>query len=140
MSCATGGGTGLTQLDRFNIVVLPGDGIGALLIIVINTRALTRPIIGPEVVGQALRVLTTVQAARAKSGLKLEIERHDFGGIAIDNHGNPLPDSTLAACKAADAILMGEIFHQLDTLLLTPAVQHTRLGWRTEMGCWARPS
>lgn len=32
---------------------------------------------------------------------------HDFGGHAIDTTGVPLPDETLEACKAADAILMG---------------------------------
>lgn len=40
--------------------------------------------------------------------LELELAEHDFGGIAIDNHGEPLPKSTLDACLAADAILMGQ--------------------------------
>ena len=41
---------------------------------------------------------------------KFELTSCDFGGIAIDNHGVPLPDATLAACKSADAVLMGESF------------------------------
>jgi len=61
---------------------------------------------GPEVVEQALRVLQTVASHTAD--IKLAVETHDFGGIAIDNHGVPLPDATLAACKSADAILMGK--------------------------------
>lgn len=39
--------------------------------------------------------------------VKFEVTAHDFGGIAIDNHGNPLPASTLEACQSADAILLG---------------------------------
>ncbi|KAF7332265.1 3-isopropylmalate dehydrogenase [Mycena kentingensis (nom. inval.)] len=76
-------------MPSFRVVVLPGDGIG------------------PEVVAQALRVLETVSAASADLDLKLE--SHDFGGCAIDAHGDPLPPSTLQACKEADAILMGSI-------------------------------
>jgi len=60
---------------------------------------------GPEVIEQALRVLQLVKAK--KSDIDLHISTHDFGGIAIDNHGEPLPESTLNACKSADAILMG---------------------------------
>lgn len=61
---------------------------------------------GPEVVHEATRVLETISSL---TDLKLNLASHDFGGIAIDNHGVPLPDSTLEACKAADAILMGEL-------------------------------
>ncbi|KAJ7180388.1 3-isopropylmalate dehydrogenase [Mycena crocata] len=73
----------------FRIVVLPGDGIG------------------PEVVGQAVRVLETISAASSEFDLKLE--SHNFGGCAIDSTGEALPASTLQACEAADAILMGSI-------------------------------
>ncbi|KAG5648865.1 3-isopropylmalate dehydrogenase [Asterophora parasitica] len=73
----------------FRVVLLPGDGIG------------------PEVVAQAVRVLEAVSAASLDFELKLE--SHDFGGCAIDAHGEPLPPSTLQACKDADAILMGSI-------------------------------
>lgn len=55
---------------------------------------------------QALRVLKVV--AESVFDVTLHIESHDFGGIAIDNHGEPLPKSTLEACSSADAILMGE--------------------------------
>ncbi|KAG6830321.1 3-isopropylmalate dehydrogenase [Tricholoma furcatifolium] len=73
----------------FNIVVLPGDGIG------------------PEVVEQATRVLEVVSELSPDFTLKLQ--PHLFGGCAIDAHGEPLPPSTLQACKEADAILMGSI-------------------------------
>jgi 3-isopropylmalate dehydrogenase len=44
----------------------------------------------------------------ATSDVELKLESHVFGGCAIDATGEPLPDSTLRACKEADAILMGE--------------------------------
>ncbi|WP_413111207.1 3-isopropylmalate dehydrogenase [Thaumasiovibrio sp. DFM-14] len=72
----------------YKIAVLPGDGIG------------------PEVMAQADKVLSAV-AERFK--LTFEMEQHDVGGIAIDNHGTPLPASTLAGCEAADAVLFGSV-------------------------------
>ena len=38
-----------------------------------------------------------------------ESTTHDVGGIGIDNHGEALPASTLAACEQADAILFGSV-------------------------------
>ncbi|ODN89684.1 3-isopropylmalate dehydrogenase [Cryptococcus wingfieldii CBS 7118] len=72
----------------FKIAVLPGDGIG------------------PEVVAEAVRVLETITA---NSDLKIELKNYDFGGAGIDAQGVPLPDDTLAACKEADAVLMGSV-------------------------------
>ena len=71
-----------------NIVVLPGDGIG------------------PEVAAAAVSVLKEV--AR-RHGHEFHFEEHDIGGIAIDKHGNPLPDATLQACRNADAVLLGAV-------------------------------
>lgn len=62
--------------------------------------------IGPEVVEQALQILDVV--SKATPDLQLDISSHLFGGCAIDATGIPLPDETLAACKAADAVLMGQ--------------------------------
>jgi len=70
------------------IVLLPGDGIG------------------PEVVAQAELVLKRIAE---KFGHAFSFTSHDIGGIAIDKTGNPLPDETLAACRAADAILLGAV-------------------------------
>ena len=56
-------------------------------------------------VAQAVRVLEVVSAA--SPDIELKLEEHLFGGCAIDATGVPLPDSTLQACKEADAILMG---------------------------------
>lgn len=71
-----------------NIVVLPGDGIG------------------PEVTSQAIACLTELSAER---DLGLRFSEHDFGGVAIDRHGRPLPDKTLDACRNADAIMLGAV-------------------------------
>lgn len=72
----------------YKIAVLPGDGIG------------------PEVMQQAHKVLAAIES---KHNIKFESEEYDVGGIAIDNHGCPLPDSTLKGCEEADAVLFGSV-------------------------------
>ncbi|KXJ55136.1 3-isopropylmalate dehydrogenase [Neptuniibacter pectenicola] len=71
-----------------NVLILPGDGIG------------------PEIVTEARRVLALVNA---QDNLGLELSEALVGGAAIDADGVPLPDATLAAAKAADAILLGAV-------------------------------
>jgi 3-isopropylmalate dehydrogenase len=66
------------------IVLLPGDGIG------------------PEVVAQARLALEHLVPA-------VELEEHPFGAAAIRLTGTPLPQATLDACLAADAVLKGPI-------------------------------
>ena len=73
---------------KYNIAVIHGDGIG------------------PEVVGEALKVLDTIAAKY----------HHEFvytpvlaGGCAIDAVGEYLPQATIDACKAADAVLLGAV-------------------------------
>jgi len=70
------------------ILILPGDGIG------------------PEVVAEAVKVL---RAADRRFGLGVELSEGLLGGAAIDAHGKPLPDETLAKARAADAILLGAV-------------------------------
>ena len=70
------------------ILLLPGDGIG------------------PEVVGQARRVL---QAAGEKYGFQIAFTEGDIGGVAIERQGNPYPDSTRHLASEADAILLGAV-------------------------------
>jgi len=70
------------------IAVLPGDGIG------------------PEVTREAVKVLTAVAT---REGFVLEFAEYPVGGAAIDATGTPLPAATLAACRAADAILLGAV-------------------------------
>lgn len=72
----------------YQIAVLAGDGIG------------------PEVMAEGLRVLRAVET---KFSLKFELSHHLVGGAAIDEAGKALPDDTLKACEAADAILFGSV-------------------------------
>ena len=73
---------------KANIVVLPGDGIG------------------PEVLAQATAVLSAVGEA---AGHEFTSEEHLIGGAAIDATGKALPEATLAACRAADAVFLGAV-------------------------------
>jgi 3-isopropylmalate dehydrogenase len=68
--------------------MLPGDGIG------------------PEIMAEA-RSLLKVLARQYP--LDLEISEHIVGGAAIDQTGEPLPAETLAACRAADIVLLGAV-------------------------------
>ncbi|WP_163933793.1 3-isopropylmalate dehydrogenase [Paraferrimonas sp. SM1919] len=72
----------------YQVAVLAGDGIG------------------PEVMSAAREVLSAVEK---RFNLAIEYKEYDVGGIAIDNHGCPLPAATLAGCEAADAILFGSV-------------------------------
>jgi len=71
-----------------SLVLLPGDGIG------------------PEVVAEAERVLKVIAD---KFGHRFQTRRLPMGGNAIDSHGDPLPEETLAACRTAHAILLGAV-------------------------------
>ena len=71
-----------------NIVVLPGDGIG------------------PEVTAAATEVL---RAVATRYGHDFHFREQLIGGAAIDATGNALPDETLVAARAADAILLGAV-------------------------------
>jgi 3-isopropylmalate dehydrogenase len=66
------------------VILLAGDGIG------------------PEIMAPALEVLGAV-------GADFEYEEHLFGGASIDAHGTALTDETLAACRAADAVLLAAV-------------------------------
>jgi len=61
--------------------------------------------IGPEVVAEAVKVLQIV--SEKSPDFDLILQHHPFGGCAIEEFGDPLPESTLKACQEADAILMG---------------------------------
>lgn len=73
---------------KAKIAVLGGDGIG------------------PEVVAEAVRVL---EATARLFGHEFKMTPVDFGGVAIDKHGDGLPPHTLAACLESDGVLLGAI-------------------------------
>jgi 3-isopropylmalate dehydrogenase len=62
--------------------------------------------IGTEVTAEAVRVLERVAA---RGGHSFRFETALLGGAAIDATGEPLPESTLALCRRADAVLLGAV-------------------------------
>jgi 3-isopropylmalate dehydrogenase len=72
-----------SEAPTAKIVLLPGDGIG------------------PEIVEAARAVLDAVGS--------YAYEERPIGGISIDELGTPLSDDVLAACRAADAVLLGAV-------------------------------
>ena len=70
------------------ITLLPGDGIG------------------PEITVEAKKVLTAVAHAY---GHTFEMSEYIYGGAAIDELGDPLPEETLAACLNSQGVLMGAV-------------------------------
>jgi 3-isopropylmalate dehydrogenase len=73
---------------KARIAVLGGDGIG------------------PEVVAEAVRVL---RAVGLRHQHEFVLEELPFGGAAIDQFGDGLPEHTLHGCLAADGVLLGAI-------------------------------
>ena len=91
------------------VAVLPGDGIG------------------PEVATQAIRVL---------DAFGIDHSEHAFGGNAILAQGTPLPDETLAACQASDAVLLAAVgLPELEGLPVRP--EQGLLGLRKALGVYA---
>lgn len=71
-----------------NIAVIRGDGIG------------------PEIVGQALRVLDKIAQSFGHAFAYTDV---DMGGNAIDKWGEPLPAAMLEKCLASDSVLLGAV-------------------------------
>lgn len=75
-------------MATFNIAVVKGDGIG------------------PEIVSGAMEVLEVIGK---KYGHTFNFTEYLAGGCAIDAFGVPLPEETVAGCKAADSVLLGAV-------------------------------
>jgi 3-isopropylmalate dehydrogenase len=106
-----------TVKRNFTIAVLPGDGIG------------------PEVVSQAVQ---TLEAAGRLHGLHFSFKEAEIGGAAIDRHGKPLPDETLALAKQADAVLLGAVGGpKWDGLDSAHRPERALLGLRKGLGLFA---
>ncbi len=92
--------------STFHIAVLPGDGIGI------------------DVTAEAVRVLRAVE--QTLGGFTLQMTTHESGAICYQRTGNDLPVDTLAACRHADAVLLGAMGHpdirKPDGTELTPQV------------------
>lgn len=95
------------------IAVLPGDGIGT------------------EIVAEAVKVLHALN-------LSFEMETALVGGAAYEAHGHPLPESTLALAKEADAVLFGAVGDwKYDTLDRPLRPEQAILGLRKHLGLFA---
>jgi 3-isopropylmalate dehydrogenase len=57
-------------------------------------------------VAEARKVLEAVASAQ---GHRFSFEERPMGGNAIDDYGDPLPAATLAACRTADAVILGAV-------------------------------
>ncbi len=75
-------------MKKYNIALLPGDGIG------------------PEITKVTKKLLQTISN---KHDFEIKFEEHLIGGTAIDETGNPLPNETIEACRNSDGVLMAAI-------------------------------
>ncbi|MDQ1707955.1 MAG: 3-isopropylmalate dehydrogenase [Pyrinomonadaceae bacterium] len=73
---------------KLKITILEGDGVG------------------PEVTREAVRVLRTTAGLH---GHQFTFTKQLIGGAAISEAGSPLPRTTLDACLASDAVLLGAV-------------------------------
>ena len=75
-------------MNSHRITLLPGDGIG------------------PEITAVARQML---EAVSGRHGFSLAFHEQPIGGAAIDATGVPLPEATLEACRASEAVLLAAI-------------------------------
>ena len=75
-------------MAEYRIAVLSGDGVG------------------PEVTGEAVKVLGAVSA---RYGVAFHFEEVRIGGVAIDAYGTALRAEDIERCRAADAVLLGAV-------------------------------
>ncbi len=73
---------------KYNIALVPGDGIG------------------PEIVGAAVEAL---KITGEKFGHEFECTTYLAGGAALDKYGVPLPQETVDGCLASDSVLLGAV-------------------------------
>jgi 3-isopropylmalate dehydrogenase len=78
----------MARKKDFSVLVLPGDGVG------------------PEVVGEACKV---IEAVVDRFGHRFELTEETVGGAAIDRFGLPIKDETVQRARQADAVLFGAV-------------------------------
>ncbi|MFM8524811.1 MAG: 3-isopropylmalate dehydrogenase [Cyanobacteriota bacterium] len=104
-------------MTSYRITLLPGDGIG------------------PEITAVTRQLLDAVSR---RHGFSLSYDEQPVGGAAIDATGSPLPESTLAACRQADAVLLAAIGSpQYDTLPREKRPETGLLALRAGLGLFA---
>jgi 3-isopropylmalate dehydrogenase len=104
-------------MTSHRITLLAGDGIG------------------PEITAVARELLDAVSR---RHGFELLYDEQPIGGAAIDSTGDPLPPSTLEACREADAVLLAAIGSpQYDSLPREKRPESGLLGLRAGLGLFA---
>ena len=104
-------------MTSHRITLLAGDGIG------------------PEITAVARELLDAVSR---RHGFELLYDEQPIGGAAIDATGEPLPPSTLEACREADAVLLAAIGSpQYDSLPRDKRPESGLLGLRAGLGLFA---
>ena len=104
-------------MTSHRITLLAGDGIG------------------PEITAVATELLDAVSR---RHGFELLYDEQPIGGAAIDSTGDPLPPSTLEACREADAVLLAAIGSpQYDSLPREKRPESGLLGLRAGLGLFA---
>ena len=102
---------------KWRIAVLGGDGVG------------------PEVTEVSLEVL---RATAKRFGHEFIADLQDVGFAAYERSGNPLPEETLAACRSADAVLLGAVGDpRSEGVPVELRPEAALLALRKEMGCYA---
>lgn len=102
---------------KYNIAVIPGDGIG------------------PEVINEAIKVL---DAVGGKYGHEFNYTQVLAGGAAIDAAGECLPQETIDIAKKSDAVLLGAVGGpKWDSLPGDKRPERALLGIRKELGLFA---
>ncbi|MDD4699625.1 MAG: 3-isopropylmalate dehydrogenase [Oscillospiraceae bacterium] len=104
-------------MQKYKITLLKGDGIG------------------PEIVDEAIKVLNKIAD---KHEFLVEYSEALIGGAAIDATGVPLPEETIAKCKASDAVLLGAVGgYKWDNLKGGMRPEAGLLGIRSALGLYA---
>lgn len=104
-------------MKTYNVTLLKGDGIG------------------PEIVNQAVKVLDAVSK---KYDFTVNYTDALIGGAAIDATNEPLPQATIDACLASDAVLLGAVGgYKWDGLSGKQRPEAGLLGIRAALGLFA---
>lgn len=107
----------MTSAAKLKIAVLPGDGVG------------------PEVIGQAVRVLRSLAEI---CGYDFQFQELPVGGAGIRAAGSPLPGDTLKACLDSDAVLLGAVGSpEFDSLPPEKRPESGLLALRQALGAFA---
>ena len=102
---------------KWRLAVLGGDGVG------------------PEVTEASLEVL---RATAERFGHELTADLKEVGFAAYEQFGTPLPEDTLAACRSADAVLLGAVGEpRAEGVPVELRPEAALLALRKEMGCYA---